>query len=115
MSGNATEEGLLGQIGNPSHSDPSRVVALSAFVAGAVAYMAARWSIPRLTVWGGIVIGALVCIVVAWRMALWFQRRQRAFDLAERNATRARQIAETDQGLAALRQGVARKEHALPK
>lgn len=105
MSGNATEEGLIGQIGNPSHSDPLRVVALAAFVGGGIAYPLARWVEPRLTIWGGIVIGFSVCILVALVLSYWVRRQKAARDMAELEQRRAAQMAETEAQLALMKEG----------
>ncbi len=103
MVGNAAEEGLLSQIGNPSHSDPTRVIALASFVVGGVAYLLARWAFPALTVWGGIVLGIGVCLAVAWGLARRLRRRaeaRRAQAMAERRAV---ETAETDARIMAMR------------
>ena len=102
MVGNAAEEGLLGQVGNPSHSDPSRVVALAAFAAGGIAYLLARWFIPALTVWGGIVFALAVCLSLAWGFSVWIRQNSKARQVKVMAARRAAETTITEQQIAAM-------------
>ncbi len=103
MVGNAAEEGLLGQIANPSHGDPLRVVALASFVAGGLAYLAVRWALPALTIFGGIVVGLAVCLMVAWVLSNWVRQRRQARLAAELEMRRAEQSVETEARIAAMK------------
>lgn len=103
MVGNASEEGLLGQIGNPSHADPLRVVALASFVAGGLVYLLARRFIPLLTVTGGIVLGLATCIAVAWSLSRRIRARQSARRARELEAARAAHEADTKARIAAMK------------
>ncbi len=103
MAGNAAEEGLLGQIENPSHVDRGRIVVPAAILAGVAASYVADWSVPRLTLWGEIVFGTVVGVAVAWRLARWFQIHDGVRADREREKKRADQVAETERQIAAMR------------
>ncbi len=102
MVGNAAEEGLMGQIDNPSHVDRGRIVVPAAFLAGYGAGYLLWRLVPWVTAWGAFVVGSLVCVVVAYRLALRFERRDWARRSAEREAARAHQVAETDRQIRAM-------------
>ena len=103
MVGNAAEEGLLGQIDNPSHVDTGRITVPAAIVSGIVTGNLVWVFVPRSTVWLSIVLGALVCGVVAWRLARWFRLREQAETSAAHERRRAEQIAESQRQIAILK------------
>ncbi len=105
MVGNATEEGLMGQIGNPSHVDRGRIVVPAACLAGYGAGYLLWRLVPVATVWAALALGVVVCVLVAWRLALWFERRDWARWCAAEEARRAAEVAETERAVARMRGG----------
>ncbi len=103
MVGNAAEEGLMLQVGNPSHLDTGRIVVPAAALCGyAAGYLVCRL-IPVATIWTAILVGSVVCGLVAWRLATWFAARKEARCDAVRTAKRAAQEAETRRQIARMR------------
>ncbi len=103
MVGNAAEEGLMQQIGNPSHLDWGRIVVPAAFLSGYGAGYLTWRVLPFATIWLALLVGAIVCILVGWRLAAWFERRAWAKWCAEQEAQRSAHAAETERAIAALK------------
>jgi len=102
MAGNAAEEGLMQQLGNPSHVDTGRIVVPAAALSGyASGYLVWRL-IPSVTVWTALIVGVIVCGLVARRLARWFSARKLARETADREAIRAEQIADTKRKVSAM-------------
>lgn len=91
MSGNATEEGLLTQIDNPSHSDIGRVAAPAGLVAGGVVYMVLGRVIPVLGVFPKFVLAAIVCLAIGIAVWRYLNGAMMARDSARRHAAREEQ------------------------
>ena len=95
MSGNAMEEGLILQIHNPSHLDPSRIGFLAGALSGFAALVVTTIVLPGLprllAVYLALGVAAGVGTVVTRRIA--GARAQR--DIAQLMAMRAMQEAET--------------------
>lgn len=98
MVGNAAEEGLMQQIGNPSHVDLARI----SVPAGAICAMLTFFLVQRI---GGVVLGILASVIVFPIVALplhrWLSRLRYTKEEAARQAyrdqreqERARQLAE---------------------
>ncbi len=72
MSGNAMEEGLILQIHNPSHSDPSRVGFLAGALSGFAFLVASTVVLPTLPmilqVYAGLAVAAAVGTIVTLRI-----------------------------------------------
>ena len=105
MAGNAIEEGLLGQLDNPSHLDRGRIIVPAAAVCGLVTGFAVWWNLPVASVFPALAAGALVCGLVAWQLAGYFSRKDAAREAAEHEARRADQIAQTERALARMKEG----------
>ena len=103
MVGNAAEEGLMQQIGNPSHLDWGRIVVPAAFLSGYGAGYATWRLIPFATFWLALVVGIVVCLLVAWRLAAWFERRAWAKWCAEQEAQRAEEMRVTERAIAKMK------------
>lgn len=99
MAGNAVEEGLLSQIGNPAHSDAGRVVALAALVAGLSSGWAAWALLPGLAFFGAFAFGLLVAIGVAWVLGRRMAGRTMARRAAEMQARRDAESTAMDRAL----------------
>ena len=104
MAGNAIEEGLLGQLHNPSHLDRGRIIVPAAAVCGLVTGYAVWWNLPVASVLPALLAGALVCGLVAWQLAGYFRRKDAAQKAAAHEARRAQQIAETERALARMKE-----------
>ena len=103
MTGNAAEEGLMQQIGNPSHLDTGRITVPAAALSGYGAGYLAWRLLPFVTVFTSVLVGILVCGLVAWRMSHWFAIRVEARKVREFEAKRAFEVDETRRKLAAMR------------
>ena len=104
MAGNAIEEGLLGQLDNPSHLDRGRIIVPAAAVCGLITGYAVWWNLPFASVFPALGAGAVVCGLVAWQLAGYFRRKDAAREAAAHEARRAEQIAETERALARMRE-----------
>ncbi|MGR3342753.1 MAG: hypothetical protein ACU0DI_05955 [Paracoccaceae bacterium] len=105
MSGNAMEEGLILQIHNPSHTDPSRVGFLAGALSGFAFLVALSAVLPTLPlilqIYFGLAVAAAVGTIVTLRITA--SRADRAADkLIERRRMlaheTARKIAEMKAG-----------------
>ena len=64
MAGNAAEEGLMQQVGNPSHLDPGRIIVPAAALSGyAPGYLVWRL-IPAVTVWTALIVGCSFALYI---------------------------------------------------
>ena len=93
------------QIGNPSHLDWGRIVVPAAFLSGYGAGYAVWRLIPFATFWLALTVGVIVCGLVAWRLAAWFERRAWAKWCAAQEAQRRAEEAATESGIAAMKAG----------
>lgn len=75
MTGNAMEEGLMTQINNPSHTDPSRIGFLAGAAPGLLIVIFLPMFVPRLTGFGALVIGLTVGLLIAVLVTRWLQKR----------------------------------------
>ena len=100
MVGNAAEEGLLTQIGNPSHLDPGRIAVPAGFVSGIVTFLSLGWPFG---VGGRFVVATLVCVTVGLVVWRWLHRREQ--DGATRAMAERREMkrAETQRKIAAMK------------
>ena len=103
MVGNAAEEGLMQQIGNPSHLDWGRIVVPAACLSGYGAGYLVWRLLPFATFWLALAVGVVVCVLVAWRLAAWFERRAWEKWCAEEEARRAAEVAEAQRQIAAMK------------
>ncbi|MDF0599448.1 hypothetical protein P1J78_01770 [Psychromarinibacter sp. C21-152] len=104
MVGNSAEEGVLQQLRHPSHSDPARIVALAALVAGLLAGWGAWAWIPGLAFVGALAFGLLVCIGVAWTLGRRVAAQAEARRGAELEAQRRAETAAADLALARMKE-----------
>ena len=102
MVGNAAEEGLMQQVGNPSHLDTGRIVVPAAALTGCGAGYLVWRLIPVVTVWTALIVGVVIAGLVAWRLAIWFANRAESRTSQMREAKRAAEVAETNRQLAAI-------------
>ncbi len=93
----------MGQLGNPSHLDRGRVIVPASLLAGWAAGELVWRVLPLATFWLCVLTGAAVCVLVAWRLGVWFERRASAARVAKLEAARAEQVAETERRLVAMR------------
>ena len=102
MSGNAMEEGLMTQINNSSHLDPSRIGFLAGFVPALLIVIFLPGFIPRLTGFGATMIalstGLIIGVLVTRRLA----GKIRAAQVARMIAARARAEAHTQRQIKEL-------------
>ncbi len=94
----------MGQIGNPSHVDRGRIIVPAAFLSGYGAGYLLWRLVTFVSFWAAFVFGTIVCILVAWKLAIWFERRDWARRSAAREAERADQVAESERQIAAMHQ-----------
>jgi membrane protein implicated in regulation of membrane protease activity len=104
MTGNAVEEGLMQQLGNPSHLDAGRIVVPAALLSGIGAGWLALALIPRLAFLGALALGAMVTIAVAFVLARWLARRAEARAVAELQRRRRDEVAAGEAALARMRE-----------
>ncbi len=105
MSGNAMEEGLIQQIHNPSHTDPSRF----GFLAGALSGIASMIllsvifpNLPRLlTVYLSLAVTALIGTLITRRIT----RARKVRDVNKRIQMRKAHQAETVRKIALMKAG----------
>ncbi len=103
MTGNAVEEGLMQQLGNPSHLDAGRIVVPAALLAGIGTGWLALALVPRLALLGGLAAGAMATIAVAWGLTRWLARRAEAREVAGLQARRDEQTALREAALVRMR------------
>ncbi|QHQ34817.1 hypothetical protein [Algicella marina] len=101
MSGNASEEGLLMQLGNPSHFDPARFGVMFGLVVASILCWLLLAALPGVNpLWLVVLWLVLVCTLAAWmtrRLQARLERREamRAAEMREIEAReRARQMEE---------------------
>lgn len=105
MVGNSAEEGLMQQIGNPSHVDIGRIAVPAGGVAGLIMFLTIDRIFPILGLGGRWVFAALVAVTVAGVVWQRLFTAQRAREVAEMEKTRATQEAETERRIAAMKGG----------
>jgi len=93
----------MGQIGNPSHVDRGRIIVPAAVLSGYGAGYLLWRLVGVVTFWGAFALGTVVCILVAWKLAIWFERRDWAKRSAEEKQRRADEVAETQRQIAAMK------------
>jgi len=102
MSGNAMEEGLILQIHNPSHLDPSRIGFLIGALSGFVALVISTILLPNLprllATYMALAVAAAIGTYVTTRIAA-ARARRKAEDMI---AARAMQQAETKRQIAEM-------------
>ncbi len=107
MSGNAMEEGLILQIHNPSHLDPSRIGFLAGALSGFVSLGGITVVLPNLprilAVYMALAVVAAVGSLVTRRISA--KRQQQKVDAMI--AARAMQQAETDRQISEMNRGPA--------
>jgi len=91
------------QIGNPSHTDPSRVGFLTGAVPGIVIaiFLPVIW--PRLTGFGAAFIGLVVTLVIGVSVTRWLQKKRAAKKQAALISARIRDEAETMRQIAEMK------------
>ena len=103
MSGNAMEEGLMLQIHNPSHLDPSRIGFLAGALSGFAAIIVSTIALPDLPR----LLAAYLALAVAAAVGAYITRRiangRRTREDAEMIAARAMQEAETKRQISAMK------------
>lgn len=102
MSGNALEEGLMQQLGNPSHMDAGRVAVPSGAIAGILTYLVlgvllgGGWVILRLA------LSAAVCAGIGGLIYQAIERKRLDAENRRQNEMRASQTAETERQIAEM-------------
>ncbi|MFV2052886.1 hypothetical protein [Aliiroseovarius sp. YM-037] len=102
MSGNALEEGLMQQLGNPSHVDAGRVAVPFGAVAGILTYLilgavfGGGWSIWRF------LLAAIVCAGVGGMIYRMIERKRLDAENKRQAERRASQTAETERQIAEM-------------
>lgn len=104
MSGNATEEGLIGQLNNPSHTDPARITVPFAAIAGLLAFMVLSYHVPDLSSWAKALISfGLFFSIYGIAARILDDRILRAL-AREMETRRAAQIRETERRIAQMKE-----------
>jgi uncharacterized protein HemX len=97
------EEGLMTQLHNPSHTDPSRI----GFLAGAIPAFGVviflPLAMPRLTGFGAALIALVVCLVIGVSVTRMIQGRIYRRQQARLVARRAQHARDTAQQIAAMK------------
>jgi membrane associated rhomboid family serine protease len=106
MSGNAMEEGLMTQIGNPSHLDPSRIGFLAGAVPGFLIVIFLPSFVPRLTGFGAAFIGLVIGLAIALTVTRRLQAKIKAREVLRMIEERKRDATETERQIAEMNEGV---------
>jgi len=103
MTGNAMEEGLMTQINNPSHTDPSRVGFLAGAAPALFIVIFLPMFVPRLTGFGALVIGMTFGLLIGVVVTRVFSRKIASKEQARMAAERQRNEAEANRQIAAMK------------
>ena len=95
MSGNAMEEGLMTQIGNPSHADPSRIGFLAGAVPGFLIMIFLPAFFPRLTGFGSSLIALTIGLLIGVTVTRLLHRRIKAREVIRLTQEREKMALET--------------------
>lgn len=96
------EEGLMTQIGNPSHTDPSRIGFLAGAVPGFLIVIFLPGLFPRLTVFGASLVALVVATVIGVLVTRYLNARIQAAHAARLIEDRLNAKAEADRQIAEL-------------
>jgi hypothetical protein len=105
MSGNAMEEGLMTQIGNPSHTDPSRIGFLAGAVPGLLIVIFLPAFFPRLTGFGAAFVALVLGLAIGLTVTRYLQAKIKAREVLRLIEERKRDAVETNRQIAEMNKG----------
>lgn len=102
VSGNACEEGLMLQIHNPSHTDPSRIGFLAGALSGFIVFVALVFVVPAMPLMFHVFVGLLVTLAIGTLVTRRIANTRTLRDISDLEARRQMLRQENDRKIQAM-------------